>query len=152
MPKSHDDFIDGRFADRIITRIDRPLFLRKLFVVIGFLLGSSILALTLLSSSSAVMMVLLLSLLGIGVASANYWAVTQIISPERIIGRAIGCQNMVANMAGTCASLVTGLLVDRIKNFDLAIVLAGLSLLVVAASFAFLVRKRDTQELHLYFS
>jgi dipeptide/tripeptide permease len=58
---------------------------------------------------------------------------------------------MVANIAGICASLITGFLVERMKSFDLAIALAGLSLLVAAAAFTFLVRERDAQELHRHF-
>jgi ACS family D-galactonate transporter-like MFS transporter len=140
--------ISGRVADRMVAQIKRPLFVRKRFVVFGFLLGGFILALPLMGSPIAVLLVMLASLLGIGVASANYWAVTQVISPPFMIGRVVGCQNMVANMAGICASLVTGFLVDRMKSYNLAIVLAGLSPFAAAASFAFLVREKDAQRLH----
>jgi ACS family D-galactonate transporter-like MFS transporter len=141
----------ARVADRIIARIDRPLLVRKAFVVSGFVLGSSILALPLLVSSFAVLTVMLSSSVGIGIASANFWAIVQIISPQAMIGRVIGVQNTIASVAGICAPLVTGLLVDRMKRFDLAIVVAGLSLLLAAACFAFLVREKDAQELHRRF-
>ena len=143
--------ISSRIADRLIARRGRPMFIRKAFVVTGFLIGSSILFLPLLKSSAAVMMILLSSLLGIGVASANYWALSQTISPASMIGRVIGCQNTVANLAGICAPMITGILVGRTKHFELSNLFAGLSLWVAAASFIFLVRERDANALRRQF-
>lgn len=140
--------IAARVADRIVSRRGKPLLIRKRFVVCGFLLGSSIVVLPLLGSNATVLIVLLISLLGVGIASANYWALTQIIAPQGVIGRVIGCQNTIANAAGVCAPLVTGLLVDRTRRFDFAIVAAGVSLLIAAASFGFLVREKDAREVH----
>jgi MFS transporter, ACS family, D-galactonate transporter len=144
--------IAARVADRIVARRGRALLIRKMFVVCGFSLGSSIVVLPLLGSNAAVLVVLLTSLLGIGIASANYWALTQIIAPQGVIGRVIGCQNTIANAAGICAPLVTGILVNRTGRFDLAIVAAGVSLLVAAASFGFLVREKDAREVHALLS
>ncbi len=90
----------------------------------------------------------MLSLLGIGVASANYWALTQAASPAPMIGRVIGAQNTVANLAGICAPMLTGFLVERTKSFDVSITFAGVSLLVAASAFLLLVRQRDVDEFH----
>jgi MFS transporter, ACS family, D-galactonate transporter len=136
----------GRLADRIIARSGRPIFVRKMFVVTGFVLGSSILTLLVSQSTAAVLTALMLSLLGIGVASANYWALTQAASPVAMIGRMIGCQNTVANVAGICSPILTGFLVEKTKSFDVSITFAGVSLLIAAASFLLLVRERDVEE------
>jgi MFS transporter, ACS family, D-galactonate transporter len=141
----------SRVADRLIARVGRAMLIRKIFVVMGFLLGSSILVLPLVASAPAVMAALLCSLSGIGVASANYWALTQTISPRAMIGRIIGCQNTIANLAGICAPMLTGLLVGRATRFELSNALAGLSLWVAAAAFLLLVRERDAQTLHQQF-
>jgi MFS family permease len=144
--------VSGRVADRMIAKSRRPIFIRKLFVVCGFLLGSSILSLLILQSAPAVLGALILSLLGIGVASANYWALTQAATPASIIGRVIGCQNTVANLAGICSPILTGFLVDKTKSFDVSIAFAGISLLVAAVSFVFLVRERDVEKLNVLYS
>ena len=144
--------VSGRAADRLIAKSGRPIFIRKLFVVCGFLLGSSILSLLILQSAPAVLGALMLSLLGIGVASANYWALTQAATPASIIGRVIGCQNTVANLAGICSPILTGFLVDKTKSFDVSIAFAGVSLLVAAVSFVFLVRERDVDKLNALYS
>jgi MFS family permease len=140
--------VSGRVADRFIARFGQPILIRKMFVVTGFLLGSSILLLLVVKSAAPTLAVLMLSLLGIGVASANYWALTQAASPAPMIGRVIGAQNTVANLAGICAPMLTGFLVDRTKSFDVSITFAGVSLLVAATAFLLLVRQRDVDELH----
>ena len=144
--------LTGRIADRLIARFGQPIFVRKLFVAGGFLLGSSILLLLVLKSAPAVLATLMLSLTGIGVASANYWALTQAASPSSMIGRVIGCQNTIANLAGICSPILTGFLIDRTHSFDLTITFAGVSLLVAAAAFLFLVRQRDVDELQALYA
>ena len=144
--------LTGRIADRLIARFGQPIFVRKLFVAGGFLLGSSILLLLVLKSAPAVLATLMLSLTGIGVASANYWALTQAASPSSMIGRVIGCQNTIANLAGICSPILTGFLIDRTKSFDLTITFAGVSLLVAAAAFLFLVRQREVDELQALYA
>jgi len=142
----------ARAGDQLIVRHGRPILIRKLFVTGGFLLGTSILLLIPLQSTAAVLGVITLSLIGIGFAAANYWALTQAAAPRAMIGRVVGCQNMVANAAGICAPLLTGILVDTTKNFDLSIAFAGGSLLIAAGMFLFLVRERDVDTLREEFT
>jgi ACS family D-galactonate transporter-like MFS transporter len=144
--------VAARAADLVIKRIGRPILVRKVFVVSGFLLGSSILLLLVVKSAGPVLAALVLSLTGIGLASANYWALTQAASPAAIVGRVIGCQNTVANLAGVCAPVVTGILIDRTKSFEISIAFAGVSLLFAAAAFFFLVRQQDIDRLNRLYS
>lgn len=141
----------ARAGDRLIGRFGRPIFIRKLFVVGGFLLGTSILLLIPLQSSAGALIAMMLSLVGIGFAAANYWALTQAVSPPAMVGRVVGCQNTVANVAGICAPMLTGFLVDRTKSFDVSIAFAGGSLLIAASAFLFLVRERDIDSLRAEF-
>jgi len=138
--------IAGRAADRIISRGKRPLLVRRAFVVSGFAAGSTLLLLLVVHSVTAVFAVLVCSLLGLGLASANYWAMTQTISPARVIGRVIGYQNTIANLAGICAPILTGYLVGETKNFRVAILFAGVALLLACAAFAFLVTPKGAEE------
>jgi MFS family permease len=138
--------ISGRAADRIIANGQAALAVRQRFVIVGFLIGSSLLLLLVIQSVTAVFAVLVCSLLGLGVASANYWALTQTISPSGVIGRVIGYQNTVANLAGICAPIITGHLVGETKNFQLAILFAGAALILASLSFAFLVSARGAED------
>jgi ACS family D-galactonate transporter-like MFS transporter len=141
--------IAGRAADKIISRGRNPLVVRRSFVVTGFAAGSSLLLLLFVHSLTAVFAVLICSLLGLGLASANYWAMTQTISPARVIGRVIGYQNTVANLAGICAPIVTGYLVGEAKDFRMAILFAGSALLLACAAFAFLVTPKGSEDFRL---
>ena len=138
--------IAGRAADQIISRGRKSLLVRRAFVVTGFASGSSILLLLVVNSVTAVFVVLVCSLLGLGLASANYWAMTQTISPARVIGRVIGYQNTIANLAGICAPILTGYLVGETKDFRMAISFAGVSLLLACAAFAFLVTPKGAED------
>src|SRR5262249_57727621 len=91
-------FFSARVADRWIARGGRPVYVRRLFVAGGFLSGSSILLLLFFQSPNAVLSILMCSLLGTGLASSNYWALTQAISPETLVGRVTGYQNSIASL------------------------------------------------------
>jgi MFS family permease len=140
-------FTSARLADRLIARFGRPMIVRRYFVAGGFMLGSVILLLLVFRSSTAVLAVLICSLSGIGLASSNYWALTEAISPAPIVGRVIGYQNMIASLAGLCAPILTGFLVERTRSFDKPILFAGGALLVAAAAYLILLRERDVQSL-----
>ena len=134
-------------ADRLIKRIGRPVFVRKVFAISGYILGSSTLALIWVESSSVAMAILIFALASIGLTSANYWALTQAISPKAFVGRAIGYQNTISNLAGICAPVLTGVLVGESENFSSSIAFAAISLWIAAASYAFLVRESSANEI-----
>jgi ACS family D-galactonate transporter-like MFS transporter len=140
-------FVTARLADRLIARVGHPMLVRKYFVATGFTLGSTILLLLLIQSSLAVLLTLILSLIGIGFASSNFWALAEVISPAPIVGRVIGYQNMIASFGGLCAPMLTGFLVDRTKSFNLSIAIVGGALLVSAGTFLTLLRERDVRAL-----
>lgn len=136
-------FLAARAADRWIGRGGRPVYVRRLFVCAGFLTGSSILLLLVAHSQTAVLAILMGSLFGTGLASSNYWALTQAIAPEALVGRVTGYQNSVASLAGLTAPVITGFVVEKTKSFDIAIMFAGGSLLVGLAAYVLSLRERD---------
>jgi ACS family D-galactonate transporter-like MFS transporter len=143
--------VGGYLADRWVVRLKQPLVVRKAFVCTGCLLGSSVLALLKVKSVPLVLSTLIFSLTGFGLASSNFWSLTQAISPGRLVGRIVGYQNTIGNMAGICASILTGILFGRSKSFQSSILLAGLSLWIAAAGVFFLVRDTDVQTVHACF-
>jgi MFS family permease len=144
-------FSSARIADKLISRLGRPMLVRKLFVSAGFILGSSIVLLLVIRSSGAVLATLVFSLLGIGLATGNYWAVTEALSPRPIVGRVVGYQNMVASLGGICAPMLTGFLVGKTKSFDMSILIASATLLMAAGAYVVLLRERDVSALKAAF-
>jgi ACS family D-galactonate transporter-like MFS transporter len=82
------------------------------------------------------------SLCGLGLATANYWALTQTLIPSGSIGMVVGFQNTAANVAGIAAPWVTGWMVAQTGSFDAPIKATGVWLIVGAASYVFLVREK----------
>ena len=112
----------------------------------------SILLLLVFQSQTAVLTILMCSLLGTGLASSNYWALTQAISPEKLVGRVTGYQNSIASLAGLSAPVITGVIVEKTKSFDIAIFFAGASLLVGLAAYILLLRESDIARFRERFS
>lgn len=123
----------GWIADRVVARGHTPLFVRKLFVTVGFLLATSLCALPLVPKEG-VMPLFLLSMCGMGLAVSNYWAITHIVSPPNWIGRVIGYQNFIAQLAGVAAPIVTGYLLGAKRDYTIAILCAGLAPVIALAS------------------
>ena len=137
----------GRLADGWIVRTGRVVLVRKVFVISGYILGSTTILLNWVSTHGSAIAILVFGLAGIGLASANYWALTQAISPKGLIGRAVGYQNTINNLAGICAPIITGLLVEKSGSFSSAIVFASASLWIASVSYAFLVRESRSNEI-----
>lgn len=133
----------GYVADKLIARGAHALQVRKAFVCLGFIAGSSIVLVPGVKSPTTVLGILVFSLGGIGLASGNYWALTETVSPSALVGRVVGFQNTVANLAGIAAPILTGWLITLTKNFVLSIWVAGGSLWIAAGAFFFLVRQAD---------
>jgi nitrate/nitrite transporter NarK len=119
----------------------------KSFVAAGTLIASVLILLPFLESPAAIFVTLLLSFVGIGVAGTNYWASTQWISPPDIIGRVVGYQNTIGNIAGICAPLFTRLLVARAGRFEAAIIVAASSFVLCAITYLVLIREVDRRGL-----
>jgi MFS family permease len=132
----------GWAADRLIARGRNAVTVRKGFTIAGFVLAFSA-AFGAFSHSTAVTLFLaVFSLSGLGLATANYWALTQTLTPRSVSARVAGIQNTAANLAGIAAPWITGLLVQKTGSFNAPLVAVGFWLLVGIGCYLFLVRER----------
>jgi MFS family permease len=132
----------GWAADRLIARGGNAVTVRKAFTIAGFVLAFSA-AFGAFSHSTAVTLFLaVFSLSGLGLATANYWALTQTLTPRSVSARVAGIQNTAANIAGIAAPWITGLLVQKTGSFNAPLVAVGFWLLVGIGCYLFLVRER----------
>jgi len=81
------------------------------------------------------------SLCGLGLATANYWALTQTLMPGAV---PVAVQNTAANLAGIVAPWLTGWLIQQTGSFDAPIKGVGLWLLLGIGCYTFLVRRPRT--------
>ena len=108
----------GWLADEIIRRIGRAVLVRKLFVLAGFAVASTIVLGARAHSLEVALFWNVASLAGLGLATANNLALCSImLIPRTIVGRVKGIQNTAVAVSGIVAPLATGWLLHRTGSF-----------------------------------
>jgi MFS family permease len=132
----------GIAADKMIARGGDPIRVRKGFTIAGLTVASTQLIGVMSGSPDLAVVFSIFSLTGLGLATANYWALTQSLMPGAAIGRIAGVQNFASNLSGVVAPIITGWLVEATGSFEApAKFITGLLLAGILA-YIFLVRKR----------
>jgi MFS family permease len=134
--------LSGWAADRLIARGRNPVTVRKAFTIVGFVLAFSEIFGAFSNSATATLFLAVFSLSGLGLATANYWALTQTMTPAAASARVAGVQNTAANLAGIAAPWITGALVQKTGNFNAPLIAVGFWLVVGVGCYLFLVRER----------
>jgi MFS family permease len=132
----------GWAADRLIARGWDPVRVRKAFTIAGFLVASTELIGALSHSSSVALFFAVFSLSGLGLTTANYWALTQTLIPGAAVGRIVGIQNCAANLPGIVAPLLTGWLKQTTGSYTAPMQAIWVFLLTGVAAYLFLVRAK----------
>jgi MFS family permease len=132
----------GWAADRMIARGGDPVKVRKGFTIAGFLIASTEVIGALSPSVDVALFFAVFSLSGLGLATANYWALTQTLIPGGAIGRIVGVQNCAANLPGIVAPILTGWLKQYTGGYDAPMQAIWIFLLLGVASYVFLVREK----------
>jgi sugar phosphate permease len=134
--------LGGWAADSLIARGRDPVAVRKAFTIAGFLIASTEVIGALADSVPVALFFAVFSLSGLGLATANYWALTQTLIPGGAIGRIVGIQNCAANLPGIVAPILTGYLVEATGKFDAPMQAIWFFLVLGIAAYAFLVREK----------
>lgn len=128
----------GWAADKWIARGGEPIFVRKVFTIAGFAMAA-MQTLSVLTDSQTMMITLTVaSLCGLGLATANYWALTTTLMPGAV---PVAVQNTAANLAGIVAPWLTGWMIKQTGSFNAPIQAVGFWLILGIAAYAFMVRK-----------
>ncbi len=133
--------LGGWAADALIARGHNPVFVRKAFTIAGFLIASTEVIGALSDSVSVALFFAVFSLSGLGLATANYWALTQTLIPGGAIGRIVGIQNCAANLPGIAAPILTGWLKQITGNYNAPMQAIWFFLVLGIAAYLFLVRE-----------
>jgi ACS family D-galactonate transporter-like MFS transporter len=132
----------GWAADRMIARGANAVRVRKGFTIAGFVMASTEMIGAMSDSVPVALFFAVFSLSGLGLATANYWALTQTLIPGGAIGRIVGIQNCAANIPGVVAPLLTGWLVQKTGNYEAPMMAIWFFLLLGLAAYVFLVREK----------
>lgn len=111
----------GFAADSFIAKGHDPVFVRRAFTIAGFLTAGAGLIAALNTPQEVALWMVIASLGGLGLTTANYWALTQTLIPGAAVGRIVGVQNCAANVPGIVAPVLTGWLVESSGGYRGAI-------------------------------
>jgi MFS family permease len=132
----------GFAADRLIARGFNAVKVRKAFIIAGFLTASTEIFGARAESQQVAIFFAIFSLSGLGLMTANYWALTQTLLPGAAVGRIVGVQNCAANIPGIVAPSLTGWLIAATGSFEAPMQAIWLFLICGVAAYVFLVREK----------
>ena len=132
----------GWVADRMIARGGNAVRVRKAFTIAGFLIASTEVIGGLSDSVGVALFFAVFSLTGLGLATANFWALTQTLIPGGAIGRIVGIQNCAANLPGIVAPILTGWLKETTGSYDAPMQAIWFFLVFGIVAYVFLVREK----------
>jgi ACS family D-galactonate transporter-like MFS transporter len=136
----------GWAADRMISKGMDPVKVRRGFIIAGFLTASTEIFGVFAQSNAAALFWAIFSLSGLGLTTANYWALTQSLLPGAAVGRVVGVQNCAASVSGIAASLITGWLKQATGGYQAPMQTIWVFLILGIACYGFVVRKKYVPE------
>lgn len=127
----------GWLSDTLLRRTGSINLARKLPIVTGLLLCTTIVLAIFVKSDAAVITVMTVAFLGQGMGGLG-WSIVPDIAPKRLIGLTGGIFNFVTNIAGIVTPLVIGIVVSVTGSFVGGLVFIGAVALLGAASYIFI--------------
>ncbi|ARP97253.1 MFS transporter [Bordetella genomosp. 13] len=134
----------GVVSDFLVRRGASLGVARKLPIILGLLISTSMIGANYTDSTSWVIFFLAVAFFGNGLASIT-WSLVSTLAPERLLGLTGGVFNFVGNLSSICTPIVIGLLVSK-DNFAPAIVYVSTLALLGALSYILLVGKVERIE------
>jgi MFS family permease len=116
----------GWIADRCIRGGGSPTLVRKSAMAFGFALAAIALTACAASGPRTYLYCLVAMAVGSGGLNAGTFAFAQTLAGPRAVGKWVGMQNAVANLAGITGPALTGLLVEWTGHFGLALISVAL--------------------------
>jgi len=136
--------ICGWLSDRWISSGASVTRVRKTFMGAGMVCNGLSLVACAEASDKLLVVLLLLAGASFGLVSSNLNAVTQTLAGPHAVGRWMGAQNFVANLAGAVGPAVTGFLVGRTGKFYWPFLITSVITWIGAASYVFVVGPVET--------
>ena len=121
-------------------------FARKLPIVLGMLLASSIILCNYTASTPLVITLMALAFFGKGFGALG-WPVISDVAPKEIVGLCGGVFNVFGNVASIATPLVIGYIVSELHSFNGALIFVGGSALMMMVCYLFVVGDIKRMEL-----
>ena len=138
--------LGGLISDRLIKMNRSLTFARKLPIIIGLLLSTSIVVCNYVESHTAIIFFMSLAFFGKGFGSLG-WAVMSDVAPKEMIGLSGGLFNTFGNTAGIVIPIVIGYIISSTGSFNGALVFVGIHAVIAILCYLFMVGKIQRFEL-----
>lgn len=131
-------YLGGHVSDRLVRSGMRLSLARKIPLVGGMFLSSSIGLSVFVESTAAAIALMSLSYASLAFAAASIWSLPADVAPSKDhVGSIGGIQNFASNLAGICISTFVGVMLAKTGGFVAPLLVAGCFSLLGA--FAYLV-------------
>ncbi len=130
--------VGGIFSDFLLRRTGSANLARKLPIVGGLVLASTIVTANFLASDALVIAVMSVAFFGQGMCNLGWTLITD-VAPKQLIGLTGGVFNLCANLAGIVTPLVVGFVVATTGSFEWALGFIAVVAVIGALSYIFLV-------------
>jgi MFS family permease len=141
LPMSVIIILAGVLSDWLVRRGREEKQVRKVFIIVGLVIGCLIVPAGLVSSKVLAVWLLTISLCGLGICSPNTWTLTQAVCEKKIVGSVAGIQNFGGNVGGIIAPALTGYIAHITDSFALAFAVAGVVLVIGMLAYGFLINE-----------
>jgi len=132
--------VGGLISDTILKRTGSPNLARKLPIVSGMLLASTIVAASYVPAGHNAAVILIMSIAFFGQGMTNLgWTVISDVAPKKLIGLTSGIFNFSANLAGIVTPVVIGIAFQMSGSFVGPLLYIGVVALIGACSYSFVV-------------
>jgi ACS family glucarate transporter-like MFS transporter len=132
----------GWLSDRVFASGKLSLTAtRKLFLVVGLLMASSIGFAAFAESAMTAVILLCIAKSGTTVAASQVWALPSDIAPRNMTSMVAGIQNSVSNMGGVVGPIITGAIVGATGSFVYALLFSAILIGIAIVNYLFLLGK-----------
>lgn len=138
--------LGGVFSDHLIKKGASLTRARKIPIVLGMLLASSIILCNYTNNTTLVVMLMALAFFGKGFGALG-WPVISDTAPKEIVGLCGGVFNVFGNVASIVTPLAIGYLVSELHSFNAALLFVGCSALMAMVCYLFVVGDIKRMEL-----
>ena len=138
----------GWVSDKLLKATGSANLGRKLPIIAGLLMASSIISANWLSSDTAVILVMSFAFFGQGMVGLGWTLISDMV-PKGLGGLTGGLFNFCANLAGILTPLVIGFIVAAFGNFFYALVYIGGAALLGVVAYVFILGDVKRIELDL---
>jgi ACS family D-galactonate transporter-like MFS transporter len=130
--------LGGFISDRIIRATGNATLGRKLPIIVGLVMTSTMIAANYVESNTLVIAIMSVAFFGQGMCNLG-WTLISDVAPKSMVGLTGGVFNLCANLAGIVTPIVIGIVVQTTGSFYGALAYVGALGLVGVAAYVFIV-------------